>query len=69
MEKSSGYNENNSDEFLNFELKIFHEPLSKVKRLANLSEREINDLIEERPSDKTKKSTNWSVSTFRGEYV
>ena len=63
MEKSSGHDENNSDEFLNFE------PPSKVKRFANLSERELNDLVEKRHSDKTKKSTNWSVSTFRGEYV
>ena len=69
MEKSSGYDENNSDEFPNFELNIFDEPQSKVKRFANLSEREINDLVEKRHSDKTKTSTNWSVSTFRGEYV
>ena len=44
MEKSSGYDEKNSDELPNFELNIFDEPLSKVKRFANLSQREINDL-------------------------
>ena len=38
MGKSSGYDENNSDEFPNFELNIFDEQLSKVKRFANLSE-------------------------------
>ena len=54
MKKSSGYDENNSDEFPNFELNIFDEPLSKVKRFANLSEREINDLVGKRHSDKTK---------------
>ena len=55
MEKFSGYDKNNSDEFPNFELNIFDEPLSKVKRFANLSKREINDLVEKRHSDKTKK--------------
>ena len=35
MEKSSGYDENNSDEFPNFELNIFDETPSKVKRFAN----------------------------------
>ena len=58
MEKSSGYDENNSNEFPNFELNIFDDPLSKVIRFANLSEREINDLVEKRHSDKTKRSTN-----------
>ena len=47
MDKS-GYDENNSDEFPNFELNIFDEPLSKVKRFANLSEREINDLVQKK---------------------
>ena len=51
MEKSSGYDKSNSDEFPNFELNIFDEPLSKVKRFANLSVREINDLVEKRHSD------------------
>ena len=69
MEKSSGHDENNSDELPNFEFNIFDEPPSKVKRFANLSERKLNDLVEKRYSDKTKKSTNWSLSTFRGEYV
>ena len=69
MEKSSGHEENNSDELPNFELNIFDESPSKVKRFANLSERELNDLVGKRYSDKTKKSTNWSVSTFRSEYV
>ena len=55
MEKSSGHDENNSDELPNFELNIFDEPPSKVKRFANLSERELNDLVEKRYSDKTKK--------------
>ena len=67
MGKSSGHNENNSDEFPNFELLVFDEPPSKRERIANLSERELNDLVEQRHSDKTKK--NWSVSTFRGEHV
>ena len=43
---------------------------SEVKRFADLSEWELNDLVKQRHSDKTKKElTNWPVSTFRGEYV
>ena len=55
MEKSSGHNENNSDELTNFGLNIFHEPPSKVKKFADLRERELNDQVEKRHSDKTKK--------------
>ena len=46
---------------------------SKMKIFANLNERaagndperELNDLVEQRHSDKTKILTNWSLSTFQ----
>ena len=56
---SSGDEEHYSCELSNFELKKF----------ANLSEQELNRLVEQRHSalgDGPKKTTNWSVSTFRG---
>ncbi|XP_022806526.1 uncharacterized protein LOC111343613 [Stylophora pistillata] len=49
----------------NFELNFFHGPLAKSSRFANLSDQELNQLVEQRHSEKTKKVTNWSVSTFR----
>jgi hypothetical protein len=60
MEKSynsSGDEEDNSPELPNFELKFFDAP--PAKRFANLSEQE---LVEQRHSEKTKRTTNWSVS-------
>ena len=50
MEKSTnnsyGDEEDNSCELPNFELKLFDGP--PAKRFANLSERELNQLVEER---------------------
>jgi len=46
------------------ELKFFDGP--PAKRFANLSEQELNRLVEHRHSEKTKRTTNWSVSTFPG---
>ena len=55
-------------ELPNFDLNLFGTPPSKsAKRFANLSERELNHMVEQRHSEKTKKTTNWSVSTFRGK--
>lgn len=34
---------------------------------ANFSELELDKLVEARHFEKTKKTTNWSVSTFRGK--
>ena len=34
---------------------------------ANLSERDLENIIEDKES-KTKKNTNWRVSTFKGEF-
>ena len=70
MEKScnfSGDKEDNSCELPNFELNVFDGPPAKSSRFANLSEQELNQLVEQRHSEKTKKTTNWSVSTLRGE--
>ena len=67
MEKSknsSGDEEDNTCEPPNFELKFFDGP--PAKRFANLNEQELNHLAEQRHSEKTKRTTNWSVSTFRG---
>ena len=37
-------------------------------RFANLSERDLEKIIEDKESKKTKKHTNWCVSTFKGEF-
>ena len=53
-------------EYPSFDLfgSIFAEP--PAKRFASLSESDLDDLISERHSKKTKEVTNWSVSTFKG---
>ena len=55
---SSG-DEGVSSELPNFALQFFEEPPAKSKRFANLSEHELSQL--QRHSEKTKKSTDWSV--------
>ena len=68
MEISSASSRHDDVELPNFDLNLFGEPPSKsAKRFANLSERELNHMVEQRHSEKTKKTTNWSVSTFRGK--
>ena len=54
-------------EYPSFDLfgSIFAEP--PAKRFASLSESDLDDLISERHSKKTKEVTNWSVSTFKGK--
>ena len=42
-------------------------PEPPVKRFASLSESELEELVGERHSKKTKETTNWSVSTFKGK--
>ena len=37
-------------------------------RFANLSERDLEKIIEDKESKKTKKNTHWCVSTFKGEF-
>jgi len=37
-------------------------------RFANLSERDLEKILEDKQSKKTKKNTNWCVSTFKGEF-
>jgi len=44
---------------------IFAEP--PAKRFASLNESELEELVSERHSKKTKEVTNWSVSTFKGK--
>ena len=70
MEKTINYSrdeEGISCGLPNFNLYFFDEPPTKTKRLANLSEKELSQLLEQSNSLNTKKSTNWSVTTFRGE--
>lgn len=38
------------------------------ERFAEISERELDFLLESRHSKATKKCTNWAVSTFKGRY-
>ena len=42
-------------------------PEPPAKRFASLSESELEELVGERHSKKTKETTNWSVSTFKGK--
>jgi len=37
-------------------------------RFRNLSEQELEKILAERHSARTKKATNWSVSTFKGKH-
>ena len=70
MEKTSNYSgdeEGISCELPNFNLNFFDEPPAKTKRFANLSEKELSHILEQRHSQSTKKSTNWSLTTFRGK--
>ena len=41
---------------------------SESSCFANLSERDLEKILEDKLSNKTKKDTNWSVSTFKGEF-
>ena len=57
MEKTSNYSgdeEGISCELPNFNLNFFDEPLAKTKRFANLSEKELSNLLEQRHSQNTK---------------
>ena len=68
IETSNASSRHDDVELPNFDLDLFGElPSKSVKRFANLSERELNHMVEQRRSEKTKKTTNWSVSTFRGK--
>ena len=37
-------------------------------RFANLSKRDLEKILEDKETKKTKKNTNWCVSTFKGEF-
>ena len=41
---------------------------SESSCFANLSERGLEKILEDKQSNKTKKDTNWCVSTFKGEF-
>ena len=40
---------------------------SENNHFANLSERDLEKILEDKQSNKTKKNTNWCVSMFKGE--
>ena len=44
--------------------------IGENNRFANLSERDLEKILEDKESKKTKKNmyTNWCVSTFKGEF-
>ena len=42
--------------------------LSESATGENLSERDLEKIIEDKESKKTKNNTNWCVSTFKGEF-
>ena len=41
---------------------------SESSCFANLSERDLEKILEDKQSSKTKKDTYWCVSTFKGEF-
>jgi len=41
---------------------------SENNRFANLSERDLEKILKDKQSNKTKKNTNWCVSAFKGEF-
>ena len=41
---------------------------SENNRFANLSERDYEKIFEDKQSNKTKKNTNWYVSTIKSEF-
>lgn len=66
MEMSSKFRENETEmpSFKLFDFSFLEPP---TKRFASLSESELELLVSERHSKKTKETTNWSVSTFKGK--
>ena len=38
-------------------------------RFANMSESDLQNLLRDKHSTKTKQTTNWCVSTFKGNYI
>ena len=43
-------------------------PTSENSLFTNLSKRDLEKILEDKQSNKTKKNTNWCVSTFKGEF-
>ena len=65
METSSASSRHDDVELPNFDLNLFGTPPSKsAKRFANLSERELNHMVEQRHSEKTKKNNKLVCFNF-----
>ena len=66
----------NNEELPDFSLEMeFLAPKEKSEnsekepeRIPNLTEPELQKILAERHSARTKKTTNWSVATFKGNY-
>ena len=70
--RDSVYQSNNGDNFATFSLGLdFLNEAAKEQttpsRFASLSEGEMDQILKEKHSNKTKQTTNWSISTFKGE--
>ena len=52
---------------VNLILNFYDEPTGKSFRLANFNGQEVDQLVELRNVEKTKKTTNESISTFLNE--
>ena len=70
--RNSAYPSNNRDNFANFSLGLdFLNEAGKEQntpsRFASLSESEMDKILKERQSNKTKQVTNWSISAFKGK--
>jgi hypothetical protein len=49
------------------DIKAQKQQQTTTSRFVNLSEKELQKILKDKHSDKTKKTTNWSVSTFKGK--
>ena len=74
--RDSAYQSQNEDNFPTFslELEFLNETEKKIKqrksapsRFTSLSQGEVQQILTERHSGKTKQMTNWSVSSFKGK--
>ena len=70
METSSASSRHDDVELPNFDLNLFGDPPSKsAERFANLSERELNHIVEQRHSEKTKKQQTGLFQLFEVSHL
>ena len=61
-------NEPSKEGLPNFDINFFSSEPSR-KRFASLTDEELNKLLDEKHSKKTKTTTNWGISTFKGRQI